>query len=369
MAVTETTTTSYGQNLKNKFAAIGTGVVLFIASFVLLWISQGQTNYGRIAQKKSTIVAPDTIDPANENKLISVTANLVSTEKLGDPLFIVPGSYLVISRSVEMYAWVEKSKSENVEKPAQTETGTTYGTKRNGHQSPEFSSSTSPYPRTDHDALESKTFEVETRLSRFLARSSEYVLPAGASDTLRSIPIKPNSARRSISATDFPGNGSMANPQIGDVRVSFRVLANPTYVTVFGKQTGSTIRRWTDEKKEDISLFRAIAGDREAAIATMKTEFKTLVLILTIGGFLCMWIGLQMMFGFIPGLLQVLPFLKDASKFIISLILFPIALVLSLITIGISAIAHNIIVLIIVLAVLLVLIIVLATRKKQPSAA
>ncbi len=375
MAVTETQVTSYGENLKNKFGAIGVGVILFIASFVLLWISQGQTNYGRIADKQSTAVAADTVDAANENAFVSVTGNLVSDEVLGDPEFLRPGPYLALTRYVEMYAWVQKSKSETKEKVGgQTETVTTYWNEKEWTSNPQDSSTFKevPYPANPRLPYESDSWSVRSaRIGAFTVDPTDSSFLPGASDPLP--PTEQNAVlsggRRIQGNYIYQGRGSMTSPEIGDVRISFESLPNNVYVTVFGKQAGSSIRRWTDSKKEDITLYRAIPGDRDAAIGTMKTEFKTLVLILTIGGFLAMWIGLQMMFGFIPGLLQVLPFLKNASKFIVGLVTFPVALVLSLVTIGISAIAHNPIVLIIVVALLIALIVFLASKKKKAAPA
>lgn len=377
MAVVERTTTTYGQNLKNKFGGVVTGVILFIASFVILWLSQAQVNYGKLAQKKSVEVSAQSVDTANENVFVSVTGDLVADTTLGDPEFIRAGDYLAISRTVEMYAWVEKSKSETHEKVGGgSETVTTYWNEKEWTTHPQDSTkfhdqsgltpqnpTAMPYESADFAVASSHVgaFSVESSADGFLPPAGQALTPTIQNTIL-------NLNRRIDGNYIFQGKGSLANPQIGDVRISFKVLPNKTYVTVFGKQVGSTVRRWTDPKKSKVSLFRAIEGDREQAIAAMKQEYKTLVWILTIAGFLAMWIGLQMMFGFIPGLLQVLPFLKDASQFIIGLVLFPLALVLSLIVIGISAAAHNLIVLIAVIAVVVILIVLLATRKKAPQA-
>ena len=45
----ETTTTTYGQNVKNSFGGIILGLILFIASFALLWWNEG--NSVRLIQK------------------------------------------------------------------------------------------------------------------------------------------------------------------------------------------------------------------------------------------------------------------------------------------------------------------------------
>ena len=75
--------------------------------------------------------------------------------------------------------------------------------------------------------------------------------------------------------------------------------------------------------------------------------------ILRLVGFLLMWIGLGLCFGPITAFLDVLPFLGSAGRFVISMAALPVALVLSLITILISILAHNLLALIVVLGLLI----------------
>jgi hypothetical protein len=54
-----------------------------------------------------------------------------------------------------------------------------------------------------------------------------------------------------------------------------------------------------------------------------------------------MWIGLMLFFGPINALLDIVPFLGSAGRFLIGIAVFPVALVLSAFTIILAIIAHN----------------------------
>jgi hypothetical protein len=64
-----------------------------------------------------------------------------------------------------------------------------------------------------------------------------------------------------------------------------------------------------------------------------------------------MWIGMQMVFSPLHAIAGILPFLKKGSKFLIALITFPIAFILTSLTIIISAILHSWVALVVVFSV------------------
>ena len=66
-----------------------------------------------------------------------------------------------------------------------------------------------------------------------------------------------------------------------------------------------------------------------------------------------MWFGLMMFFGPINALLDIIPFLGSAGRFLIGIAMFPIALILSSVTILLSIIAHSPILLVLFLAALI----------------
>ena len=136
----------------------------------------------------------------------------------------------------------------------------------------------------------------------------------------------------------FKGSGTLAQPEIGDVRISFSALRPGAKVTLFGVLDGGQVRAYKDKES---TLFRALAGSREEAIQTMHSEYQTVGWLLRLVGFLMMWFGLILFFGPINTLLDVIPFLGSAGRFLIAVAMFPIALLLSFVTILLSIIAHS----------------------------
>jgi hypothetical protein len=160
---------------------------------------------------------------------------------------------------------------------------------------------------------------------------------------------KPSTYARSGETYLFRGTGTLDSPEIGDVRIGFKALKPGVQVTLFGTAKDGEVQTYASAK-DDVKLFRVLKGSREEAIQTLATEHKTTTWILRIIGFLMMWFGLMMFFGPINAVLDVIPFLGSAGRFLIGLVMFPVSLVLSTLTILLSVIFHNTILLILFLA-------------------
>jgi hypothetical protein len=136
----------------------------------------------------------------------------------------------------------------------------------------------------------------------------------------------------------FRGNGSLDRPLVGDIRVSFQTLASGKRVTFLGKQQGAEIVPF---QKDDVTLFRAFTGSQEEAVSTLATEHKMITWILRIVGFLMMWFGLSLFFGPINAILDIIPFLGSAGRFIVGIAMLPVSILLSTVVILLSIIAHS----------------------------
>lgn len=162
---------------------------------------------------------------------------------------------------------------------------------------------------------------------------------------------KPTGYARVSDTFLFRGTGTLETPEIGDVRIGFRALKPGAQVTLFGTQKDSEIQPYVSAK-DDVKMFRALPGSRDEAIRTLASEHKTTTWILRLVGFLMMWFGLMMFFGPVNALLDVIPFLGSAGRFLIGIAMFPVSLVLSGFTILLSMIFHNTILLVLFLVAL-----------------
>src|SRR5690606_10248642 len=67
-------------------------------------------------QKGAVSVQADKVDPANDGKLVHVIGKATTAEVLKDGPFEMAANAITLTRSVEMYQWVEETKSETRKK-------------------------------------------------------------------------------------------------------------------------------------------------------------------------------------------------------------------------------------------------------------
>lgn len=365
----------YGSRVAGSFGGILVGIVLFFASFVVLYWNEGRVDMSQIA-KKSVEVQSNQVDASVDQKLVSVTGPITSTEKISDNLFLNESDYVAIYRKSEMYAWTEKTDTDTTTQTGGSQTTeTTYTYDKAWSIAPEKSSSFKHPEGHDNpnQSITSETFKSND------AKIDEYKLDMAnlkldTSLLVSAEKLQLDSENITLTPADkivdnyyiYQGVGDISNPEVGDQRISYYVLPQKEIITVFGKLSSGKITTYTDEK--DNTLFRVFLGDRATAISTMKTEYTIMTWILRLVGFLMMWIGLSAMFGPISVVLDFLPFLGSASRAVIGFITFIIALGLSVLTILISMVIHNIVALIIILAIIIVAIIVIIAifmKKKK----
>jgi hypothetical protein len=375
--ITEVTTKSWGSKITESIKGVVVGLLLFLASFVVLWVNEGRTDMSRVAMKETVPVNAAALDVANEGKPVSVTGMLSSYETLGDPEFLNPGKYLSLTRNVEMYAWVEKTESTTEKNTGGSETTTTtYSYVQEWTSSPADSSTfkdpaghaNPPMPYQD------QTYYVNTAfVGVYPVDVKGLSLPGQSEVVLNASMVNPRYTGMISGNYIFvkPGGygyyGGSSAPTVGDMRIHYTALASDINVTVFGQLTGGQIVPYL-YKGED-RLYHARTGTREEAIATLSQEHKTVGWILRLVGFLMMWIGLTMFFGPINAVLDVLPFLGNVGRGLISIVMFFVALGLSIATIIVSMIAHNLIALIITIVILVGVVFLIGRLIKKRKAA
>ena len=112
---TETTKISYGQNIKNSLAGMVVGIILFLLSFVVLWINEGnnvnQIFKANYMEKNAIEISADNINHENDNKLVQLSGSAITDAALTDGIITIPNSF-ALKRTVEMYQWQENVKTE-----------------------------------------------------------------------------------------------------------------------------------------------------------------------------------------------------------------------------------------------------------------
>ena len=131
MAVTETTTESWGSRLGGSIKGVAIGGILFIAGIPLLFWNEGRAVKTAKALEEGASVCvnlpnADTVDATMDGKLVHVTGTAVTDEQLGDDLFTgLNPKAIRLTRKVEFYQWVENEKKEKKKNMGGSETTVT----------------------------------------------------------------------------------------------------------------------------------------------------------------------------------------------------------------------------------------------------
>ncbi len=374
--ITEVTTKSWGGKIMDSIKGVVFGIVLFLASFVVLWVNEGSTDLSVVA-KGSVVASPTAVDTAAEGKLVSITGMLQSNETIGDPEFLNPGKYLTLTRNVEMYAWVEKSESETKKNVGGSETTTTTYTYAQEWTSNPADSSTFKDP-TGHTnpqmQYQNQTFTVSSAsVGVYPVDVADMSLPNQTDVVLNTSSVTPrfsgmvNGNYIYIKPAGYGPYGANTAPTVGDLRIHYTAVLSDLNVTAFGLIQGGKLVPYMYKGKD--KLYHARPGTRDEAIAALAYEHRVTSWIWRLVGFLMMWIGLTLCFGPINAVLDVLPFLGSVGRGLIGVVMFVVALVLSLATIVISMIAHNIIALIITIVILIGIVFIIGRAIKKRKAA
>jgi hypothetical protein len=417
---------SLGDNLIESIKGFLVGILLFFAAFPILWMNEGCTDMSEVA-KTAVVVKADSPGTTGEGKLISATANLKVDEPVGDPTMLAPGSYAHLHRKVEMYAWKEKKeKTEKKKLGGGTDIITTYTydttwtenpqssdsfSVQEGHHNPTLSiheedfypaqAKVGAFSFAPHDAELPSATPLTLTAAMVLAKGQDVAAPVAPTATAapaapvkpgkgapkkggKAAPAAPTPAPAASAASDAPassgasgfhladaylfrGHGTVEQPKLGDVRVSYEVVEPGKLVTLYGKRTGTTVVAFLNEKND--KLFRAVPGTHEQAIAQLHGEHVMQTWIVRIVGFLMMWIGLGMFLAPINAVLDIVPFIGSAGRFVTSVAMFPVALVLSTVTILVAIVAHSTILLILTMVVFVggLTALVMVKRKNAPA--
>ncbi|HUD19310.1 MAG TPA: TMEM43 family protein [Patescibacteria group bacterium] len=346
--IVETSTTGWLQRILNSFLGILIGLLLFVGSFVLLYWNEGHFDLSKDAKKAVQVTATQSPDAGLNGKLIAATGPVTSTETLGDGLYLKPIHMLALTRKAEIFEWNESQQSSSKTNIGGSNTTTTTYTYAldwtdTPHDSSEFKNPAGH--QNPKKTIEDTTLRVKS------AQIGNYVLDMQTIDlpSFSPIPLDQNNTIVEVPTTVSPdyvytGHGTLAAPQLGDMRVSYTGLADNTTLTAMGSQDNTMISSYYDAGGH--KLYRLFEGSLGNAVATLHKEYQLWVWIFRGVGFLLMWIGLMLFFGPISVILDVLPVFGGISRGAIGFLTFLLSVVLSGVTIVVSILLHSIIFLI-----------------------
>jgi hypothetical protein len=364
----EVTHVSWGQRLLGSLAGLLFGLLLFVGAFVLLFFNEGSTDFSQMASRAEVLSAA-VVQPQAEGKTVALTGPITSPDLLGDNLYLKPGSYIALARTAEMFAW-----QESVETKTQTNVGgsetrvKTYRYSSDWTDQPKDSrlfkqsNYVNPAKSIPNQVLTVPSAKIGAYRVDMTSLTEVINFPYSCtSDSRRNTPhysggitLPPgnrlNLPPQNLLSTQaqpvgnylFQGAGKPQAPKIGDLRICYSALPNQATVTVLGQLQGDQL---VPTQYQNQTFFRLSYGSREAAIADLKSTYLTWLWFLRLLGFLMMWAGLALLAQPVNVLLSVVPFLGELSELISGAASFMLAFVLSFITIIVSSLVHQPIVL------------------------
>jgi hypothetical protein len=337
----EVTRRSWGQRIISSFKGILFGIVLFFGAFIVLWQTEGRTDMSRIAAQSIPISAA-TVDSSTDGQFVAATGRLTIEEPVGDPDYLAAGNYVRLERQVEMYAWVERSRSRTERERGGGETTTTeYYYERTWTRNPPDSSSFRQPSGHENPTLtvSSQSFTSGiARVGAYAIAANNINFPSGRNVRLTEAMLLSGNHRLQGDYV-YLGSGSLQQPAVGDVRISYRAVLADIEVTVFAKQEGNWLVPYFD--RDGNQMYRAFEGSREAGIAAMSSEYRIAGWLGRGAGFLMMWVGLSLILGPISVFFSVIPFLGNLSGTMIRFFTFGVALVIAAITSIVAAIMQS----------------------------
>lgn len=385
MSFTETTTTSWFSRLKNGLIGLILGPLLVLGMIWLLSWNEGRSvqTYRALAEGAGIVVSVDSgsIDPANEGKLVHISGSVKPDGTPEDPALGVSAEGAAgLNRKVEMYQWVEDSKSETKKTlGGGEETVTTYTYRKewrprrvdsadfkqaDQHQNPDM-------------PIEGERFTVATATLGAFTVDGKAVADLGTDSPVKlsaDVVGQVTSALGSDKPVKADGttiyvSQNRQSPTIGDLRISFsrEDISDASFV---GAQKGATVARYKASNGRE--LFLSAAGQVGAAdmFEAAQSENTLVTWLIRFGGLLGMFVGFVIMLSILGIIADVIPFVGSIVGFGTSIIAGILTLILGPVVIAIAWIAYRPLLAIIVIALgILMAAALIYLRRKRAVAA
>ena len=353
---TEVQSQGWMSRLGKAFLGIPIGLILLVASFVVLFWNEGRSvrTARALAEGKAAVVSIDAgrVDAARDGKLIHVSGPATTDQTLKDPQFRVSAPAIRLQRIVKMYQWRERSETRTQKKLgggqeqvttftyskdwSDTPIDSTRFKKPAGHENPHAF----PWDNWSADAEVVKLGAF--RLPGNLVSQIDKFEPLPVGDTERD--ALPTELKERLKVDHGHGRFYTGNdpgdPRVGDLTIEFRQV-RPSTVTVLAQQAGDSFQRYQTRAGDAIYRVQLGAASADEMFHAAAAGNYLVTWLLRLGGFVLMAIGLGMVLGPLAVLGDFVPLLGEIIRFGTGFIAIGVALVLSLVTIALGWIAYR----------------------------
>ena len=352
------------KKIKSAIGGVIGGIVAIIVGVCLLWWNEGDAvrNIKTVEEARANLVnvKSDEVNPNNEGKLVSTNGKIkVIDESLKDDYFnvIVPGTGKMII-VVEMYQWVEDCEEEddrtvcNYEKKWLDEVENSSSFEESGHDNP----GQMPYEEEVYLAN-------QVELGAFKLSSTQIsMLSTNALVTPDATVFLPNGY--SVVDKYITTASSMSNPQVGDVRVSFK-YSNDTDITVLAMQKGESFADYVSAKDKVINELHSGLLSGDEMIDIVETENNIFKWVLRFLGVVLVTAGSAALLTPILMVVSIIPLIGDGIAGILRFIASLIGFAFSMLVIALAWIFYRPLIGICLLAVVVgVIVLIISLIKK-----
>jgi len=341
--------THLGKSIKGTVIGFG----LMAASVALIFYNEFDTIQTQRALDEAeglvtSLPSADAVDPAYEGKLVHLTALLDTDSIVTDPIFGVSTSdsnseeaLLKLHRTSEMYQWHEDKETDDAKTTYSYEKDWSEGRinserfkKSENHYNPPM-----PY-RTLTWTAAPLSFGAYS-LSSDALQQVDWYDPFNRNLDVNTIFSEELRRETTVQGRYFyMGQGTLRSPEVGDVRVSFEEI-KADITSVVAEQNGNSLDTYVATNGKEILLLQRGSHTSEAMFDQAEWEKQVRAWLLRFAGFLVMLFGMLMIVGPIKALFSGVPVLGDAVGCGLCCIVFPLALTISLLLIGIAWLAFR----------------------------
>lgn len=376
--ITQIDKRSWFQRMGSSLKGIFTGLVLFIIAFpLLIWNEGRDIQIDRSLREGASLVKSidaTVVDPQRDGKLIHFTSEARTPSVLTDEAFAISENALKLKRTVEIYQWTEEQQTSTVEKiGGSSETSTTYSYKQIWSEQLIDSSTFQDkvnYPNPQNKILEN--FEqaaspvsvgVYTLPDRLVSSLADYERLNLANDLLISLPYAQQEQWQIFNNYIYQ-SADPTNPQIGDARIWYQII-KPGLVSVIAQQNGENLQAYQTKNGKSIEMIRIGEVSAEEMFAGALQANRLTSWIIRFLAFMFMFLGLNTLLAPLTILVSVIPFFAKILRFGTKLLSGVIALLLSLVTIGITWLIYRPLIGVMVLFLAVLVIIIFSRLKKK----
>lgn len=362
MAYTEVKKTTYGQQVSSSFKGIGSGALLFVGATVLLWWNEGRAVHTAqdIAEMGKNAVHIDNITSLDESlngQLVHVNGTTETKDVLTDGLTGLSVNAIGLERKVEYYQYVESSHTETKEKLGGTkEEITTYTyemawvsspVNSGSFKDPDYQGKNSVLANIDDASYRAENVTMGAyKMPQSMISSlsymyrhdvslslSEDVLKELNSQVIKQLPASEQMALQTSAAvlgdnnlpyvhqegnTLYIGRNS-SNPQIGDMKISFK-QSDPGAISLVAVVDNGSFTSYKTKNGSSDTFLSSGTKTLDQMVESEEQGNTVLTWVLRVVGLLLVIAGLKGIFGILSTLLKVVPMLANILNWGIGLV-------------------------------------------------